>query len=242
MFRIRLIEKAGRLSWTRQWMGLTLLGLMAAGCGRETIVDAPPAQVVFENDLFRILDMNLPPGTTLEHASARDVAMVSMSEGARTRMESGGEGWSEAASQPLGSVTIGGMPGTHRVQNVGEGAHQIFAIESLQSGDPSGDAPLSGRGVTLAAESPALRAYDVRLGEETFQVSHVHAVPAVAVLVTGRIISQGAEIESGDGSEAPTGVKQLDQPGQWVFAPPGESHYVVRLGTEDVHVVEIEIR
>ena len=30
-------------------------------------------------------------------------------------------------------------------------------------------------------------------------------------------------------------LKQLDQPGQWVFVPPGETHYVVRLGTDPVH-------
>lgn len=223
------------------WIAPILLGLTVSACDRETIVEAPAPQVVFENDLFRILDMSLPPGSTLEHTSERAIAMVSMSEDAQTRTQDPEEDWSEAAAAPLGSVTILDAAES-RVQNAGERPHQIFAVEGLRSSESAADAPLSGTGVALAGESQTLRAYDVQMGEDTFQVSHVHAVPTVAVLVEGRIISQGAEIESGPGSEAPTGVKQLDQAGQWVFVPAGETHYVVRLGTDPVHVVEVELR
>ena len=205
------------------------------------MAEAPPARVVFETDQFRILDMNVPPATALEHASAGDVASISMSEGAGLRIDSASAGGDDAP-RPIGGVHIGTTPNTFRVENGGDGPHQLFAIERIQSGEASDGEPLSGRGTSVAAESQGMRAYDVRLGEETFQVSHVHAVPAIAVLVQGRIISQSAELESGPNSEAPTGVKQLDQPGQWVFVPPGEAHYVVRLGPDPVHVVEVEIR
>jgi hypothetical protein len=56
------------------------------------------------------------------------------------------------------------------------------------------------------------------------------------------VLSQGAEVKPSTGPTPPSGLKQLDQPGQWVFAPAGEAHYVVRLGTDAARVVEVEIR
>jgi quercetin dioxygenase-like cupin family protein len=54
-------------------------------------------------------------------------------------------------------------------------------------------------------------------------------------------MSQGVESKA-FGPSAPIGLKQLVQTGEWVLVPPGEPHFLVRLGTADVHVVEIEVR
>lgn len=240
MFRTNRLKGAGRGAAALRRIGVALIGLTVTACS-ETLVEAPPPQVVFENELFRILDMDLPPGATVAHASMHDVALISMSQNARTSIQLDGD-WTETADQSLGAINVVAMPDGPLVRNAGETDHQLFAIENLRNDQEPESEPLSDDGVTLAGESPELRAYDVRLGEKTFQVSHVHDVPTVAVLVGGRIISQGGEIKEGPGSDAPTGVKQLEQPGQWVYVPPGESHYVVRLGTTPVHVVEIELR
>jgi hypothetical protein len=37
-------------------------------------------------------------------------------------------------------------------------------------------------------------------------------------------------------------LRQLDQPGQWLVIPGGDKHHLVRLGTADAQVVEIELR
>ena len=227
-------------------LGVVLLAAGSMACAGETVIDAPPNRVVFENDLFRVLDVDLPPGTTLaEHSHQWDFATVSLRDQAPAREQVSGEDWGEAVSRALGSVATSeytGAPGSHRLRNVGEGRYQLFAVENLRSGNWSSGPALSGRGATLAAESRAFRAYDVRLADKIFQVGHTHAVPAIAVLIGGEIISQGAESKPAEGRPAPSGLKQLDQPGQWVFVPAGEAHYVVRIGKSPVHLVEVELR
>ena len=243
MFQTAPSARTRRPAVRLQWVSLLVLSVGAFGCG-ESVVDAPPNRVVFENEMFRILDVNLPPGTTLaEHAHEYDLATIVMSEGGQARSQDSGEDWSEAASPALGSVSTAeytGRPGAHRVQNMSEVPYLLFGIENLRDGGWATPAPLSGRGTTLAAESRAFGVYDVRLAEQTFQVSHTHDVPAVAVMVRGRSISQGPELP--EGSDLPAGVKQLDAPGQWVYVPPGEPHYVVRLGVDPLYIVEIELR
>jgi quercetin dioxygenase-like cupin family protein len=70
------------------------------------------------------------------------------------------------------------------------------------------------------------------------QILHVHSTPAIVVLIDGRAMSAGAESKT----EGPVGLKQLVQTGEWVLVPAGESHHLVRLGTADVRVVEVEVR
>jgi len=227
-----------RKSW--RWFVAILLGVAAAGCG-ERVVPAPPAKVVFENGLFRILDVNVPPGTTLKHSYQNDVATIVIVDGARTRTHAPGEDWGEETTPVLGAVSVG-EAGEHGVQNVAEGAFQLLALEKLRDEGPSTPQPPAVMGMTLAAESPAFRVFDLKLTDKNTQISHVHNVPAVAVLVAGKILSQGPESKAAEIGQAPTGLKQLDQRGQWLFVPPGETHHVVRLGVEPTHVVELELR
>jgi hypothetical protein len=55
-------------------------------------------------------------------------------------------------------------------------------------------------------------------------------------------MSDGPDKQAKANAPAPVGLKQLDQPGQWLLVPAGDTHHLVRLGTSDARVVEIEIR
>jgi hypothetical protein len=94
----------------------------------------------------------------------------------------------------------------------------------------------------MTSESRSFRLYDVRLSKETSQTSHTHAVPTVAVLISGTVMSDGPDKQAKDNPGAPVGLKQLTQPGQWILVPSGDTHHIVRLGVGDARVVEIEVR
>ena len=166
--------------------------------------------------------------------------MVVMTDGARMRTMDAGKDWGNEVARGVGNVTIA-EAGEHGVRNVGEGALQLLALENLRR-DGASTAPLAAKGMTAVGESASLRAYDAQLAEGNLQVSHVHTTPAVAILVKGKVLSQGPENKDKSIGEVVSGLKQLDRPGQWVFVPAGEGHYVVRLGSDPAQVVELELR
>ena len=84
--------------------------------------------------------------------------------------------------------------------------------------------------------------YDVRLVRAAPQTSHTHTVPTVVVVLAGAVMSDGPDGQAKANAPAPVGLKQLDRPGQWLLVPRGDTHHLVRLGTGDAHVVEIEVR
>jgi hypothetical protein len=224
----------------RTWLFVMLLGVGAAGCG-EQIVDAPPANVAFASSLFRILDVNVPAGTALRHSYKNGAAMVVMTDGARIRMRPSGGNWGEETTPVVGSVTVA-EPGEHVVQNVGQGAFQLLALENLRAGGESTGAPLAANSMALVGESASLRVYDAQLTDSSHQITHVHTSPTVAILVKGRVLSQSPENKDKAIGDVVSGLKQLDRPGQWVFVPAGGTHFVVRLGVDQTHIVEVELR
>src|SRR5262245_24347866 len=96
------------MTWRRKsrgWLLVLLFGVGAAGCGASE-VQAPPAKVAFESPLFRILDVNVPPGATLRHTYQNGVAMVGMTDGGRIRSTSSGGNWGDETASSIGSVTV----------------------------------------------------------------------------------------------------------------------------------------
>ena len=67
-------------------------------------------------------------------------------------------------------------------------------------------------------KSRAFRVCDVQLARANSQTSHTHAVPTIAVLITGKVMSDGQDAQARANAPAPVELKQLDQPGQWVLA------------------------
>ena len=194
-----------------------------------------------------ILDVNIPPGdTTLDHVHNDDIATVSMTAGTNTRTQAPGQPWSQVRPRrSIGHVNVteySGKPESHRVENVGDSPYQLFAVENLWKNGWSAAAPVTALATTPTAESRAFRVYDVRLTREPSQTSHSHTALTIAVLISGKVLSEGSDKQAKAYAPAAVGLKQLDGPGQWVLVPPGESHHVTRLGIGDAHVIEIEVR
>jgi hypothetical protein len=229
-----------------QWVGLFLLSTSVVVAAQVPLTKEPRHRVTFENAQMRIFDVNIPPGdASLDHRHDRDIVTVSMTGGTETRIQNTGQAWTTRAPRPLGDATVAeyaDKPGSHKVENTGTSAYQLFAVENLKASGWTTTPAVTGLATKLMTEARSFRIYDVRLGQPTAQASHTHAVPTVAVLIAGKVMSDGPDTHAKANAPAAVGLKQLDQPGQWVLIPQGDTHHVVRLGTADARLLEIEIR
>lgn len=228
--------------------GLFILTATAIISAQVPLSQEPRHRETFASAQLRILNVTIPPGdTSLDHRHDFDIATVAMSGGASTRQQATGQPWEPARTprQP-GDPNVTeytGKPSSHRVENIGKIAYQLFAVENLRDAKSwSAAPPVSALATRLATDGRALRIYDVRLATPTSQTTHTHAVPTVAVLINGIVMSEGPDAQAKALAPAPVGLKRLDSPGQWVLIPRGETHTVVRLGNVDARLMEIEIR
>lgn len=229
-------------------IGLLILATTTFVRAQVPLSQEPRHHATFENPQLRILNINIPPGdTTLDHRHDFDIATVAMTSGTNTRQQPSGQPWS--APRPprmLGDVSVTEYTDkaqSHRVENLGKTAYQLFAVENLKKSGWSTAPAASGLGTKLTNDSRAFRIYDVRLvPRETSQTAHTHAVPTIAVLITGTVMSDGPDKQAKANAPAPVGLKQLTEPGQWILVPAGDTHHMVRLGTGEARVVEIEVR
>ena len=203
-------------------------------------------KVVFENPQMRILSVEVQPGvTTDEHRHDFDIVTVSMNAGTETRGSSGQQPAQERPARPLGDVAASeytGKPASHKVQNVGKRAYQLLAVENRKKSGWTALAATTGIGTKMTQESRAFRIYDTQLSVKSTQSSHTHTSPTIAVLISGKVMSDGPDEKAKAFAPAPVGLRQLDAPGQWIVIPAGDRHHLVRLGTTDARVVEIELR
>ena len=229
-----------------RWIALLVLASSALVTAQVPLSKDPTHKLAFENAQFRIFDVNVPPKqSSLEHRHELDVATISMTDGPDTRIQVSGQAWGAPAKRPLGDARVTeyvGKPLSHKIENMGGNAYQLFAVENLHKSGWSAAAPASGLGTKMTSDSRAFRVYDVRLALSTAQTSHTHMVPTIAVLVSGKVMSDGPDKQAKANAPAAVGLKQLDQPGQWVLVPAGDTHHLVRLGTNDARIVEIEVR
>ncbi len=222
------------------------LGLTAAAAAQVPLSEEPRHKVVFANADLRVLDVLIPPGdVTLDHRHDRDLVTVSMNDGADTRVQAPGQASVARPRRPLGDTTVAqyvGAPASHRIENVGSAPYHLFAVENQHAAGWSAAPAATGLGTTLTNDTRTFRTYDVRLGRDSAQVSHTHAVPTIVVLINGLVMSEGPDAQAKALAPAPVGMKQLAQPGQWLLVPAGDTHHLVRLSTGEGRVVEIEVR
>jgi hypothetical protein len=227
-------------------IGFLFLVTAASVAAQVPLSKEPRHRVTFESPQLRILDVNIPAGDkSLDHRHELDIATISMSQGTNTRIQTGTQPAAERPSRPLGDATIAeyaGKASSHTIENVGKGVYQLFAVENLKTSGWSTAPAASGLATTMTREARSFRLYDVNLSKSTSQTSHTHAVPTVAVLISGTVMSDGPDTQAKANPGAPIGLKQLTQPGQWILVPSGDTHHIVRLGVGDARVVEIEVR
>lgn len=229
-----------------RWIALFLVATVASVVAQVPLSKEPRHHMTFENPQLRILDVNIPPGDkSLDHRHDLDIATVSMSAGTNARIQTGSQPSDERPSRPLGDATIteyAGKAQSHTIENLGKSAYQLFAVENLKTSGWSTAPAASGLATKMTREARSFRLYDVSLTKDTSQTSHTHAVPTVAVLISGTVMSDGPDKQAKANPGAPIGLKQLTQPGQWILVPSGDTHHIVRLGVGDARVVEIEVR
>jgi len=229
-----------------RYLCLFVLAAASVVAAQVPVSKEPRHHVTFENPQLRILDVNIPPGDkSLDHRHDLDIATVSMTMGTTTRIQPAGEAAAERPSRPLGDATIADYAGkaqSHTIENIGKAPYQLFAVENLKTKGWSTAPAASGLATKMTRESRAFRLYDVTLSRETSQTSHTHAVPTVAILITGTVMSDGPDKQAKANPGAPIGLKQLTQPGQWIMVPAGDTHHIVRLGPNEARIVEIEVR
>jgi hypothetical protein len=229
-----------------QVFGLSLFVLTATVAAQVPVNNEPHHRTTFANADFRILDVQVAPGdSTLDHRHDHDIVTVSMNAGTPTRIVANGQA-QDRPPRPLANATIAeytGKPSSHKVDNLGKVAYQLFAIENLRDAKTwASPPPLSALATTPVTEGRAFRIFDVKLATPASQTTHTHAVPTVAVLISGIVMSEGPDAQAKALAPAPVGLKRLDSPGQWVLIPRGETHTVVRLGNVDARLMEIEVR
>jgi quercetin dioxygenase-like cupin family protein len=229
-----------------QAIGLSLFVLTATIAAQVPVNNEAHHRTVYQNADFRILDVHVAPGeSTLDHRHDHDIATVSMNAGTATRIVTGGQAQNRPP-RPLADASITeytGKPGSHKLDNTGTAAYQLFAVENLRDAKAwTSSPPVSALATRLATDGRAMRIYDVKLATPTSQTTHTHAVPTVAVLINGIVMSEGPDAQAKALAPAPVGLKRLDSPGQWVLIPRGETHTVVRLGNMDARLLEIEVR
>jgi len=227
------------------WSTVFILACTAVAIAQVPLTKDPSHQVTFENAQFRVFNVNITPGQmSMDHLHDLDIATVSMSN-SDSRIQVKGQPWGDPRKRTLGESNVteySGKPLSHRIENTGKTPFQLFAVENLRKSGWSTAAPTAGLATTVAKEGRAFRTYDVRLALATAQTSHTHTVPTIAVLINGKVMSDGPDKQAKANAPAAVGLKQLDQPGQWVLIPAGDTHHLVRLGTADARIVEIEVR
>jgi hypothetical protein len=229
-----------------RWIAFLVFASVALVAAQVPVSKEPRHHVTFENQQLRILDVNIPPGDkSLDHRHELDIATVSMTMGTTTRVQTGAQPAPERPSRPFGEAGVTdyvGKPGSHSIENTGKSPYQLFAVENLKTSGWSTATAASGLATKMTRESRAFRLYDVSLNLQTSQTSHTHAVPTIAVLIAGTVMSDGPDKQAKANPGAPVGLKQLTQPGQWILVPAGDTHHMVRLGPNAARIVEIEVR
>jgi hypothetical protein len=227
-------------------IGFFVLVSAAVAAAQVPLSKEPRHRMTFENPQLRILDVNIPPGDkSLDHRHDLDIATVSMTTGTTTRVQSTGQPAAERPSRPLGDASVteyAGKAQSHSIENVGKSPYQLFAVENRKTSGWSTAPAASGLATKMTRESRAFRLYDINLSRETSQTSHTHAVPTVAILISGSAMSDGPDKQAKANPGAPIGLKQLTQPGQWILVPSGDTHHMVRLGPGEARIIEIEVR
>jgi mannose-6-phosphate isomerase-like protein (cupin superfamily) len=195
----------------------------------------PFHRVVFEDASLRVLDVNIPSGTTtLDHRHDHDLLIVSVGA-SDTRTRTPGSDWGPVRPRRvLGETSVTdyvGQPGVHAIQNVGADAYRLIAVENARERGWSALPPVAPAGAEVLADGRAFRATRVRVTGGETAVAGVHALPSVLILVSGdAVISRGGHAVA------------LSPTARWTVVGAGEPFTVASKGVGESQLVAVEVR
>ena len=194
----------------------------------------PHHRIVYEDASLRVLDVNIPPGTTtLDHSHDHDLVTVSIGQ-ADTRIRVPGSDWGPVRPRrPLGdtsTVEYAGKRGVHTIENVGPDPYRLIAVENVKQSGWHAAPAVAGSAVRQLTEARAFRASSVRVkpGEA---VRRAHKVPTVVVLVSGEALLAPSAKEP----------RPLGPAARWAVVGAANEFTLTTRGEGEAHLVEIEV-
>ena len=195
----------------------------------------PHHRLVFENASLRVLDVNIPSGTTtLDHRHDHDLLIVSVGA-ADTRTRTPGSDWGPVRPRRvLGETSVTeyvGQPGVHAIQNVGVDPYRLIAVENARERGWSALPPVAPAGAEVLADGRAFRATRVRVRGGDAPAPRLHALPSVLILVSGdAVILRGGHAVA------------LGSTARWTVVGAGEPFTVASKGAGESQLVAVEVR
>jgi quercetin dioxygenase-like cupin family protein len=240
-------------------LALLTVGVTAAEDPVVPVYHEPHHRQVFQYGPMRILDLQIPPGTTTWfHTHEAPVLYVNLVS-SQSRSQNLGEEWggggprNPGANGPTGPGGTNGdrpapprpgpavrvfsttsyaeKPVTHRLENVGERLSRAIVVINETAGDETTTEQAAGFEMKPELTNRWYRAYRITLGPGETTGSHRHQAPvAIVQTLDGHARANGA-------------MKfELNEPGQWAFFDAGDSHEIRNSGDARFEFVEVEIR
>ncbi len=195
----------------------------------------PRHRLVYDDNRFRILDIEIPPGdTTLFHTHARPILYVGIGASV-TNSQPFGDRWGTVTDTlprlAVGRVTMTlgyqAQPLTHRVATVGSGVFRLIAVQHERRGSGA-SSTLPG---TLESENEWFRVSRLVLDGARPTVDLTTRNPVVAVQVT----------DGQAGIRRAGGAAALGSPGRWAVVD-ADRTVTLTGGSGPVTLVLIEVR
>ena len=232
---------------------LGLVSTVARISGEEPIVPVyhePHHRQVFQYGPTRILDLQIPPGTTTWfHTHETPILYISLATSpGRTQVL--GQDWATpgpprnpqgdrpvppppavAAPRVTSQTSYFGQPLTHRLQNIGDHLTRAIVVMNETPGNEATTSEQAGFEAQAELTNRWFRAYRQTLAPGESTRPHRHQTPVVVV-----------QTSEGRGRAAGAMKFELNEPGQWAFFDTGDSHAIRNTGDAPLQVVEVEVR
>jgi hypothetical protein len=245
--------------------GIGLLALAAYGLygavalkAEDPIVPVyhePHHRQVFQYGPTRILDLQIPPGTTTWfHTHEAPILYINLST-SRSRTQNLGQEWgtggpprpaANAGSPPqppsspppapsgprvTSTTSYATQPVTHRLENIGERLSRAIVVINETSGDELTTGEAAGFEGKPELVNRWYRVYRQTLAVGEATRAHRHTEPVVIV-----------QTSEGRGRASGAMKFELNEPGQWAFFDASDAHEIKNTGDVQLQFVEVEMR
>ncbi|MGB7622418.1 MAG: hypothetical protein WBN92_08730 [Terriglobia bacterium] len=212
-----------------------ILSVMASlSLAQDPVKVAPSSyKVITENDLIRILGVNVAPGASAPKHSHPDNLVVMLEPGTIKWTNADGKITQSPADMKRGSVMFA-LGGTHSSENVGKTTIRAILIEFKKP------APDAGKGLNPSIPAPFKQVLDnayVRVFEGnstpgTNMAQHTHGDHVTVALTDGT-----AELTGKDGKKETIQFKKDTA----TFSGPS-THSAVNAGKTPIHLIDVELK